>query len=81
MIGTHPLPTGAHVAFDIEELVVGTAEVAEVQHDQRWLYRLAAVEMTRGDAALLKDLADVEADGSAWFCEHEVRPLAAEVTP
>lgn len=74
---THPIPVGTRVAFDIEELVAGTAVVAEAERDWSWSYRLDAVELTMGDAALLRDLA-VEGDGSVWVGEHEVRPLPEE---
>ena len=77
---THPFPSGRRVTFEIEDLVRGTAIVAEAHHDQAWAYRLRDVVLTTGDTPLLKDLADVEADGSLWACEHEVRLLAAEVT-
>jgi hypothetical protein len=80
MTATHPLPIGTRVAFDIEDLVVGTAVVAEADLDGDWAYRLDAVEITTGDADLLRKLA-VEGDGAVWVCEHELRPLAEEVLP
>jgi hypothetical protein len=72
---THPIPIGTCVTFDIEDLVAGTAVVAEAEYDEGWAYRLSAVVLTTGDAALLQNLADVEADGSVWVCEHEVQAL------
>ncbi len=75
MDATHPYPTGTRVTFDVEDLVTGTAIVVETEHDDGWLYRLNTVEFSRGDTTLLERLVDIDADGSAWFCEHEVRPL------
>lgn len=69
----HPIPTGTQVAFDIEDLVVGTAVVAGAEFDEGWLYRLASVEITRGDVQTLGRLT-TERDGGVWVCEHEVRP-------
>jgi len=71
---THPIPFGTRVTFDIEELVGGTADIAEAEYDDHWAYRLDAVELTTGDAAMLRDLA-IEGDGQVWVCQHEVRPL------
>lgn len=67
----HPFPTGTRVAFDIEDLALGTAIVAAAEYDEGWLYRLASVEITRGDIDALRRLA-TERDGGVWACEHEV---------
>ena len=80
---THPFPIGTRVAFDIEDLVVGTGVVAEADHGTDWTYRLDSIVLTTGNPALLTDLA-VEGDGGVWVCEHEVQalpvgPLAEEV--
>ena len=68
----HPIPNGTRVAFDIEDLVLGTAIVAGAEYDEGWLYRLVSVEITRGDIDTLRRLA-TECDGGVWACEHEVR--------
>ena len=68
----HPFPTGTHVAFDIEDLVLGTAIVAADEFDEGWLYRLTSVEITRGDIDTLRTLATV-CEGGVWACEHEVQ--------
>lgn len=70
-----PLPVDTCVAFHIEELVVGTGNVAESEYDDGWLYRLVDLDITDGDFDLLRKVADVQPDGSAWFCEHELEPL------
>lgn len=75
----HPLPIGKHVTFNVEDLVVGTAVVIDTEHDDGWLYRLYAIEFSSGDTTLLERLVTIEADDSAWLCEHEVRPLNMEV--
>jgi hypothetical protein len=76
MTESHPFSIGTRVTFDVEDLVGGRAIIAEAEYDDGWLYRLDAVELMRGDAPLLARLVNVESDGSAWLCEHEVRPLA-----
>ena len=68
----HPFPTGTHVAFDIEDLVLGTAIVAAAEFDGGWLYRLTSVEINRGDIDTLRRLA-TESDDGVWACEHEVQ--------
>jgi hypothetical protein len=73
----HPIPTGTLVAFDIEDLVLGTAIVAGSEYDEGWLYRLASVEITRGDADTLRRLV-TESDDGVWVCEHEVRARSPE---
>lgn len=81
MDAMHPFPIGTHVTFNVEDVVAGTAVIVETEHDDGWLYRLNAVEFSCGDTTLLERLVDIDADGSAWFCEHEVRPQVGEGAP
>lgn len=74
----HPLPIGTHVTFNVEDLVLGTAIVIQTEHDDGWLYRLNGIEFSRGDTTLLERLVTIDAEGSAWLCEHEVRPQMEE---
>ena len=68
----HPFPIGTQVAFNIEDLVLGTAVVAASEYDDGWLYRLVSVAITRGDTETLRQLA-TEGDNGVWVCEHEVQ--------
>ncbi len=68
----HPFPIGTQVAFNIEDLVLGTADVAASEYDDGWLYRLVSVAITRGDTETLRQLA-TEGDDGVWACEHEVQ--------
>lgn len=81
MDAMHPFPIGTRVTFNVEDVVAGTAVIVETEQDDGWLYRLNAVEFSCGDTALLERLVDIDAGGSGWFCEHEVRPQVGEGAP
>ena len=68
----HPFPIGTQVAFNIEDLVLGTAVVTASEYDDGWLYRLADVAIMRGDTETLRQLA-TEGDDGVWACEHELQ--------
>ncbi|MFV0443345.1 MAG: hypothetical protein ACK5Q5_07220 [Planctomycetaceae bacterium] len=68
----HPFPIGTQVAFNIEDLVLGTAVVATSEYDDGWLYQLMSVAIMRGDTETLRQLA-TESDDGVWACEHELQ--------